>query len=125
MAVDYEEYWVPASEAEVMCIMGYMVAAWPRQEIPVQTVAVYVVQMLRSGLAADVLLLAAMALVDVSTFFPSVAEWRAKAEEIQAHRQMWLVSENYLNYGEEWPLRLPPVMKKTVFEHGRFLESGR
>lgn len=123
MAVDYEG--APASEAEVVSIMGYMVAAWPRQEISEQTVAVYVVQMLRSRLPADVLLLAAMALVDVSTFFPSVAEWRAKAEEIQAHRQMWLVSENYLNHGEEWPLRLPPVMKKTVFEHGRFLESGR
>lgn len=125
MAVDFGEYWPPACEADVVSIMGYMVAAWPRQEISETTVAVYVVQMLRSGLPAEVLLLAAMALVDSSTFFPSVAEWRGKADEIQAHREMWLVSANYRHYGHEWPMELPEGMKRAVFEQGRFLESGR
>lgn len=67
-----------ATETDVVKVLRYMAAAWPRVEVLEQTVAVYVMHMLRTGLAADVLLLAAMNLVDSMEFFPSVAEWRRR-----------------------------------------------
>ncbi len=105
-----------ASEQDVVQILSYMAAAWPRQEMTEQTVAVYVMHMLRSGLAADVLLLAAMALVETLAFFPSVAEWREKALWFQEAREGWYMTANYRLWGHELPaeLRLPAGMGQRL-----------
>lgn len=98
-----------ATEADVVKVLRYMSAAWPRYEMSEQTVAVYVMHMLRTGLAADVLLLAAMSLVDTLNFFPSVAEWQEEALSIERGREWWYRTENYRVQGEKLPegLRLP------------------
>lgn len=98
-----------ATEADVVKVLRYMSAAWPRHEMSEQTVAVYVMHMLRTGLAADVLLLAAMNLVDTLNFFPSVAEWKEEALTIERGREWWYCTGNYRVQGEELPeeLRLP------------------
>lgn len=98
-----------ATEEEVVKVMRYMSAAWPRNELSKENVAVYVIHMLRLGLAADVLLLAAMSLVDTLDFFPSVAEWREEALTIESRREGWYCTANYRLHGHPLPegLRLP------------------
>ena len=102
-----------ATEEDVVKVMRYLVAAWPRTEVSEQTVAVYVMHMLRTGLPADVLLLAAMHLVDTRQFFPSVAEWRSESVEIATRRQWWQVTSNYRECGESLPAGL--VLPESVF----------
>lgn len=94
-----------ATETDVVNVLRYMAAAWPRVEVSEQTVAVYVMHMLRARLAADVLLLAAMNLVDALEFFPSVAEWRREAMGIQEERERWYLTSNWRD-GDELPERL-------------------
>lgn len=115
-----------ATEEEVVDILRYMTAAWPRFEISEQTVAVYVMHMLRTGLPADVLLLAAMRLVDRSEFFPSVAEWRAEAGEIEARRLGWMGTANYRLHGESFPPEccLPPGFGRQVLGYEPALPAG-
>lgn len=105
-----------ATETDVVKVLRYMAAAWPRVEVLEQTVAVYVMHMLRTGLAADVLLLAAMNLVDSMEFFPSVAEWRREAVCIQNEREVWYLTSNYRLHGYELPerLALPAGMADVV-----------
>ena len=95
-----------ATEADVVKVLRYMAAAWPRVEISEHTVAVYVMHMWRTGLAADVLLLAAMNLVDTMEFLPSVAEWRREAVCIQNEREVWYLTSNYRLHGYDLPERL-------------------
>lgn len=105
-----------ATEEEVVNVLRYMAAAWPRTEITEQTVAVYVMHILRTKLAADILLLAAMYLVDTMEFFPSVAEWRGEATRIQEARDGWYITANYRLHGHELPeeLTLPAGMAADV-----------
>ena len=71
----------------------------------------------RARLSAEVLLLAAMALVDRQSFFPVVAEWLAEAKSVQAQRAVWYMTANY-ELGEGMPaglslpaeLSLPPEL---------------
>lgn len=98
-----------ATEEQVVSVLRYMAAAWPRSEVTPETVAVYVIHMLRTGLAADVLLLAAMRLVDTLPFLPSVAEWRQEAERIEREREYWTITANHRLWGHPLPseLQLP------------------
>lgn len=104
-----------ASEQDIVKILRYLAAAWPRFEVSAETVAVYVMH-LRSRHATDVLLLAAMAMVDTSPFFPSVAELTGKAAEIEGERQCWYLTANYRLWGRDLPeaLRLPAGMGRQV-----------
>ncbi len=117
-----------ATEQDVVKVLRYMAAAWPRFEITPETVAVYVMHLLRTRLAADVLLVAACHLVDTSPFFPTVAELRAAAVEIENRRTAHMVTANYRLWGEEMPeeLRLPPGLGEQVWGHApaRVLETG-
>lgn len=108
-----------ATEEEVVKILRYMAAAWPRAEISEQTVAVYVMHMLRMRLPADILLLAAISLVDTAEFFPSVAEWRGEALRIESMRDGWYCTVNYRKYGHALPeeLALPREMAASVLGH--------
>jgi hypothetical protein len=105
-----------ATEEEVVNVLRYMAAAWPRTEISEHTVAVYVMHMLRTRLAADILLLAAMHLVDTREFFPSVAEWRTEAMQIESMREVWYCTSNYQVYGHALPeeLSLPKELAANV-----------
>ena len=105
-----------ATEADMVKVLRYMAAAWPRTELTEHTVAVYVMHMLRTGLAADVLLLAAMNLLDTMEFFPSVAEWRREAARIQNEREVWYLTSNYRLHGYDLPerLALPAGMAASV-----------
>ncbi len=105
-----------ATEEAVVKVMRYMAAAWQRTQISEQTVAVYVMHMMRTQLAADVLLLSAMNLVDTLVFFPSVAEWRGEAARIQEARDGWYFTANYRLHGHELPeeLTLPAGMAADV-----------
>lgn len=116
-----------ATEADVVKVLRYMSAAWPRYEMSEQTVAVYVIHLLRTGLAANVLLLAAMSLIDTSEFFPSVAEWRAVAEHIEGQRIFWYATANYRLWGHDLPaaLRLPPGMAEHVLGYQPELEPAQ
>ncbi len=76
-----------ATAKEVVGVLRYMSAAWPRAEATPETVAVYVAHLLRSRLAADVLLQAVLELVDTSKTWPSVAEILAVARQIAAQRE--------------------------------------
>lgn len=98
-----------ATEEQVVSVLRYMAAAWPRSEVTPETVAVYVIHMLRTGLAADVLLLAAMRLVDTLSFLPSVAEWRQEAERVERERGYWAITANHRLWGHPLPseLQLP------------------
>ena len=116
-----------ATEEDVVKVMRYLVAAWPRTEVSEQTVAVYGMHMLRTRLPADVLLLAAINLVDNLQFFPSVAEWRAESLEIASRRQWWQVTSNYRENGEALPeeLVLPARVFVDVFGYEpALLEDG-
>lgn len=108
-----------ATETDVVKVLRYMAAAWPRVEVSEQTVAVYVMHMLRIGVAVDVLLLAAMNLVDSMEFFPSVAEWRREAVCIQNEREMWYLTSNWRLDGDELPerLALPAGIAAVVLGH--------
>lgn len=101
-----------ATEAEVVNVMRYLAAAYPRSEAlaSTTTVAVYVMQLLRSRLPADALLLAVMNLIDTSEYVPSVAALRAEAERIEGERVGWYISANYRLFGHPLPeaLCLPP-----------------
>jgi hypothetical protein len=105
-----------ATEQDIIKVLRYMAAAWPQFELTEQTVAVYVIQLLRRGHAADVLLLAAMALVDTATWFPTVAAWQEKAEYIAAARDYWRITANYRIHGQPMPdgLLLPAGMGAMV-----------
>ena len=92
-----------ATEQEIVRILRYMAAAWPRAEMTPETVAIFVMHMLRTQLPVDVLLLAAINLVDNMEFFPSVAEWRNEATRIQDGRTWWQVTANYRLDGECLP----------------------
>lgn len=116
-----------ATEEEVVNVLRYMAAAWPRAEISEQTVAVYVMHMLRTRLPADILLLAAMHLVDTQAFFPTVAEWREEALSIESGRDAWFCTSNYRNHGEELPeeLTLPKGLAASVLGYAPAqIESG-
>ena len=108
-----------ATEQDVVKVLGYMAAAWPRFEITAETVAVYVMHLLRTRLAADVLLLAAIHLVDSSEFFPSVAALKAEAEQIERHRNWWYLTANCRLAGEPLSeeLLLPPGLAQSVLEY--------
>ncbi len=97
------------TEQDALSVMRYMAAAWPRAEVTPETVAIYVMHMLRSRLAADVLLLAAMRLVETSIFWPSVAELLAQARQIEAQRAGYVLTSNWRVWGERLPedLALP------------------
>lgn len=117
-----------ATESDVVNVLRYMSAAWPRYELLEQTVAVYVMHLMRTRLAADVLLLAAMYLVDTVDKFPSVAEWREEAFTIERRREWWYCTGNYLVQGEELPeeLRLPSGMVERVLGYEpALLEASR
>lgn len=87
--------------------MRYLAAAYPRSEaLSAETVAVYVVQLLRARLPGDVLLLAVMNLIDTSEFVPSVAAIRSEAARIQGEREGWWMTTNYRHHGEALPERL-------------------
>lgn len=105
-----------ASEQDLLNILRYMAAAWPQFDMSEQTVAVYVIQLLRRGHAADVLLLAAMNLVDISTWFPTVAHLQEEAERILREREAWLMTANYRLDTGEIPneLVLPPRLQERV-----------
>lgn len=104
------------TEVEVVGVLRYMAAAWPRTELDPKTVAVYVMHMLRTRLSADVLLLAAIRLVDTLPFMPTVAEWRAEAERIETERALWLVTANHRLMGHPWPeeLQLPAGIWRQI-----------
>ncbi len=114
-----------ATEQDVVKVLRYMAAAWPRFEMTAETVAVYVMHLLRARVAADVLLLAACHLVDTAEFFPSVAQLRAKAVEIENRRAAHMVTANYRLWGEDLPeeLRLPPGLGEQVWSAAA-LEAG-
>ena len=117
-----------ATEGDVVNVLRYMSAAWPRYELSEQTVAVYVMHMLRTGLGAEVLLLAAMNLIDTTEFFPSVAEFRNEADRIEGERIGWLCTANYRLWGHDLPpeLRLPPGMAERVLGYElELLEASR
>jgi hypothetical protein len=120
-----------ATEAEVLSVLRYLSAAYPRVEMLPATIAVYVMQFLRARLPADALLLAAMNLVDSSEFVPSVAALRAEAERIEGERQGWYISANYRLFGHPLPaeLCLPPGMGREWLgyepEIVEMLEDGR
>lgn len=105
-----------ATEQDIIKVLRYMAAAWPQFELTEQTVAVYVIQLLRRGHAADVLLLAAMALVDTATWFPTVAAWQEEAERIAGERDWWRITANYRIHGQPIPasLLLPAGMAAMV-----------
>lgn len=114
-----------ATESDVVNILRYMAAAWPRHELSESTIAVYVIHMLGLRLSAEVLLLAAMRLVDTSSFFPSVAEWRTEANQIQSDREFWKLTTNYREDGDPLPHRLPAGIEAMVLGANRQLKSGR
>lgn len=95
-----------ATEAEVILVMVYLATAYPRAEIADATVAVYVMQLMRAGLPADALLLAAMNLIDTSQWMPTVAELRAEAQRIVDKRNGWYVTANYRLHGHPLPPEL-------------------
>ena len=105
-----------ATEQEVVSVMRYLSAAYPRREIEPQTVAVYVMQLIRSQLPPDALLLAAMNLIDTSEWFPTVAELRAEAARIVFDRENWFLTANYRLYGHPIAdeLFLPPGIAREV-----------
>ena len=116
-----------ATEEEVVNVLRYMATAWPRAEMSEQTVAVYVMHMLRTRLPADILLLAAMHLVDTREFFPSVAEWRGEAMRIESMREVWYCTSNYRVYGHELPeeLSLPKELAASALGYvPAQIESG-
>lgn len=117
MRMRCEEGYPMATEQDVVKVLRYMAAAWPRVELSPETVAVYVMHLLRARVAADVLLLAACHLVDTCEFFPTVAELRAKAVEIASRRAAHMLTANYRLCGEEIPeeLRLPPGLSEHVW----------
>lgn len=94
------------TEGQVLGIMRYLAAAYPRREIDSQTVAVYVMQLLRSHLPADVMLLAAMNLIDTSEWLPTVAELTAEAKRIEGAREGWYLSANYRLHDHPLPAEL-------------------
>ena len=105
-----------ATEGEVVGVMRYLAAAYPRSEIQDATVAVYVMQLMRAGLAADALLLAAMNLIDTSQWLPTVAELRAEARRIEGEREGWYLTANYRLWGHPLPdeLCLSPDLAREV-----------
>ena len=105
------------TEEDIVKVMRYLVAAWPQYELTEQTVAVYVMQLLRRGYEADVLLLAAMALVDSSTWFPTVAALHDEAGRIATERTLWFLTANHRDCEEPLPVRLclPGGMARRVF----------
>ena len=111
-----EEATSVVTEQEVVSVMRYLAAAYPRREIEPQTVAVYVMQLIRSQLPPDALLLAAMNLIDESEWFPTVAELRAETARIVTERENWFLTANYRLYGHPIPdeLFLPPGMAREV-----------
>lgn len=119
------------TEAEILSVLRYLSAAYPRTEMLASTIAVYVMQLLRSRLPADALLLAAMNLVDTSEFVPSVAALRAEATRIEGERLGWYMSANYRLFDHPLPeeLRLPPGMGREWLgyepEMVEMLEGGR
>jgi hypothetical protein len=120
-----------ATEAEVLSVLRYLSAAYPRAEMLPATIAVYVMQFLRARLPADALLLAAMNLVDSSEFVPSVAALRAEAARIEDEREVWYLTTNYRFHDEPLPERLclPPGMGREWLgyepEIVEMLEDGR
>ncbi len=105
------------TEEDIVKVMRYLVAAWPQYELTEQTVAVYVMQLLRRGYEPDVLLLAAMALVDSSTWFPTVAALHDEAGRIATERTLWFLTANHRDWEEPLPasLCLPEGMARRVF----------
>mgnify|MGYP006988471956 FL=1 len=68
--------------------------------------AVYVIQLTRTELPGDALLLAAMNLIDNSPWLPTVAELRAEAQRIVDRRNGWYVTANYRLHGHPLPAEL-------------------
>ena len=105
-----------ATEGEIVSVLRYLSAAYPRSEMQDSTVAVYVIQLMRAGTAADALLLAAMNLIDISQWLPTVAELGAEARRIEGEREGWYATANYRLYGHPLPveLRLPFDLARHV-----------
>lgn len=116
-----------ATEGAVLAVVRYLAAAYPNREISERTVGVYVIQLVRAQLPADVLLLAALNLVDASEWLPTVAELTAEARRIENRRLSWYLSVNYRLDGHPLPEELclpslPPDLVELVLSHE--LSSG-
>lgn len=94
------------TKEQAAAVMRYLASAYPRAEIPEHTVAVYAMQLMRTRLSADVLLLAAMNVVDASSWFPTVAELLGEAWRIDEARSRWFQTANYWRLGQPLPEEL-------------------
>jgi hypothetical protein len=111
----------------VLAVVRYLAAAYPNREISERTVGVYVIQLVRAQLAADVLLLAALNLVDSSEWLPTVAELTTEARRIEGAREGWYLSANYRLHGHPLPeeLCLPSLpLDRIELVWGHELSSG-
>ena len=69
----------------VLSVINYLVDAYPRQEIPPETINVYVAEL--QDVRPQLLMSAARAWVRHSRFFPSVAELRETAKALYAEER--------------------------------------
>jgi hypothetical protein len=74
------------TQTEAATILAYLASAWPRTSLPDETVKVWARHM--ESLDFETAMRAAEALVDSSSWFPSVAEFKNTYSSILARQQM-------------------------------------